>query len=255
MDPQSRSLQSPSHMVNLSQAIDTLSEYIEQVYMQKEREIRSTYKKRMLSEALKFISQELMDTNISRSLIPFKHLDLDDLFELVCDEDEPKRYSLSESKIDMQQLLELAKEHFACNQEHAPSKQNTTGSGNEPGLAKQPSKSKKTSTTLSNTEAAKELSDKRWGAVREIKDYVKKYVMAEVTKPSCTCLPKHVQQHVLELESSDGMMLIDTNVLSENATFKYIKQLFAENLVNRTQNGRTPKNTCPIHSAKKRPSR
>lgn len=108
-------------------------------------------------------------------------------------------------------------------------------------------KTDKPSTCIKGTEAAKQMANNRWAPNRQVKERIKNYIEAEATKPNCTCLARHMLDIVMEAFGPDDKLIADSRKLSEPATFKYIKYLFAENQIDRSCNGRPPKNTCPIH--------
>lgn len=133
----------------------------------------------------------------------------------------------------------------------------------EPGIlphpVKKPSKAKKGNKSNQpgriNTETAKSMGDKLWGPLREMKNHVTNFVEEEAAKELCTCLPRHMLRIVINLEKSSGKRLIDTNILSEDATLVHIKKIFSANKFSRAQKrgGPTPKNTCPLHAVQKTP--
>jgi hypothetical protein len=103
------------------------------------------------------------------------------------------------------------------------------------------------SSCIKSSEAALQMTDKRWGLNRQMKDLIKNYVEAEAIKPNCLCLANHMLDIITDLESPDGTMLIDTKILSEKAALKYIKTLYADNKIHRTCKGHPPKNACQLH--------
>lgn len=109
----------------------------------------------------------------------------------------------------------------------------------------------KPSTCIKDTDAAQQMTDKRWGPNRQMRACIKNYVEVEATKSDCTCLPIHMCNIVMNSEDTAGNMLISTDVLSENAALRCIKTLYIKCNLARTHKGRPPKNTCPIHSDKK----
>lgn len=116
-------------------------------------------------------------------------------------------------------------------------------------------KSGDTSARIGNTEEATMMTDKRWGTLRKMKSHVDKYVLAEATREQCTCLPRHMLHFVLNLEASPGKKLIDTDILSKDATLEHIRKLFSRKNIKRPpkKGGPTPKNTCDLHATKKPP--
>jgi hypothetical protein len=116
---------------------------------------------------------------------------------------------------------------------------------------RQKKKTEKPSTRITTSEASKEMTDKRWGSVREMKAVINKCVVEMATQKKCTCLPNHMCDLIYNIENPDGTMLIDSSTVKEVTVLEYIKKLYKENNLNRSCKGRPKKNTCPLHSDKK----
>lgn len=153
-----------------------------------------------------------------------------------------------------QALFDSVMQHIEVPQANVTSDQSSAGGQKsaEPTPKVCDKKTKKTPNLIDTAEASKEMLDRRWGPHREMLKRIEKYVDIEAIKLECTCLPTHTCNIVMNLEGSDGNMLIDTTELSEASALNYIKVLYGKHNLTRSQKGRTPKNTCPVHCDKKR---